>query len=174
MGDWPNLKVLDSTCAFAAALMDLPKKLPATMAPSTRRSFLGLLGTSSLASLTGCIDGSSGDAAPVTIEIGGEIEAELTAELEVVAADVADDLSENVVYKGSFEIGPDGPEDAFTEIKDAFVAQRAMVRVLVAGVGVIEEYTFVPDCQDSTEHDDVLYVTFRDPFTVTFRQNRCR
>jgi hypothetical protein len=143
------------------------------MAPSTRRTFLGLLGTTTLASLAGCSDDPPGDPSAVTLEIGGQIDQELTAELEVVSAE-AEDLSEGVVYRATFDVGPDGVEEAFTEVENAFDAQRAIVRVLFGGVGVTAEYTFVPDCQDEAEFDDVLYVSIKSPYAVTFRQNRCR
>jgi hypothetical protein len=146
------------------------------MTPSTRRSFLGTLGAGTLVGLAGCsaLESESESGSPVTIEIGGQIDQELTAELEVVSAAAEDDLSENMLYRATFDIGPDGVEEAFTEVEDAFDAQPAIVRVLFGGVGVTAEYTFVPDCQDEAELDDVLYVSIKDPYTVTFRQNRCR
>lgn len=144
------------------------------MTPSTRRSFLGLLGTTTLAGFAGCSDSGTDEPSSVTIEIGGQVEQETTAELEVVSATAEDDLSENIVYHATFDIGPDGPEDAFREIEDAFESQRAIIRVLYGGVGVTGEYTFLPDCSENDTYDDVLHVTFRSPFIVTFRQNRCR
>ncbi len=111
----------------------------------------------------------------VTIEIGGGFENERTVELEVLPDTVETGLSENIVFQQSINVGPSGPEDALSEIEDAFESQRALVRVAIGGIGVIGEYTFVPDCPSGWETpDEVLYIWFRSPPDVLFRQNRCR
>jgi hypothetical protein len=90
----------------------------------------------------------------------------------VLPETVESGLSENVLYEGTFDIGPSGPEEAFSEIEDTFESQRAIVRVLVGGIGVVEEYTFVPDCPANAPIDEVLHLTFHSQLTIFFRQNR--
>ncbi|WP_232700855.1 hypothetical protein [Halobacterium wangiae] len=144
------------------------------MMPSTRRTFLGLLGASSIGGLTGCSRFVETSPPPVTIEVGGQFENQHPVELEVLPETVESGLSENILYRGTFDVGPSGPEEAFTEIEDAFESQRATIRVSLMGVGVVEEYTFLPDCPRDATYDEVLYVTFHSPFTVAFLQNRCQ
>ncbi|MFB6268607.1 MAG: hypothetical protein ABEH83_01590 [Halobacterium sp.] len=144
--------------------------------PSTRRTFLGTLGAAALGGLSGCagLGGGSGDPAMVTVEFGGSLDNERGVELEVVADSASDDLSDNVLFQQAVTVGPDGLVDGDGEYVDAFEAQRALVRVSVGGVGVVGEYTFVPDCTGTTELDDVLHVSIHSPLDVSFRQNRCR
>jgi hypothetical protein len=143
---------------------------------SRRRRFLGGLGAVALGGLAGCaaLRGGGTDAAPVTVEVGGSLDDERFVELEVVSDDAAAGLSEHVVFRQPLTVGPDGPVDSDGVYADAFESQRALVRVGVGGVGVVGEYTFVPDCTASDEVDDRLSVSLQSALDVTFRQNRCR
>ena len=142
--------------------------------PSTRRSVLGLIGAGSVGALAGCAALDAGPNRTVTVKIGGQFDDRLMVEIEVLPDAVDDGLSEDILYRSSFDVGPAGPEESFAETEAAFDSQRAVVRVLVEGLGVVEQYTFVPDCPPGATYDEVLYLTFHSPFTVSFRQNRCQ
>ena len=141
----------------------------------TRRAVLGTLGTSALGALGGCsLRGRLGNSQTVTIEVGGDFDTERTIELEVLPAAVESGLSENVVFQQTITVGPSGPEEALSVIENAFESRRALIRVHVLGLGLVGEYTFVPDCPPGATYDEVLYVTLQSLFDVTFRQNRCQ
>mgnify|MGYP000188678137 FL=1 len=141
----------------------------------TRRAILGTLGTGAIGALGGCsLRERFGDPQTVTIEVGGDFDTEQPIELEVLPATVESGLSENVVFQQTITVGPSGPEEALSEIGGAFESERALIRVHVLGLGLIGEYTFVPDCPTGATYDEVLYVTLQSVFDVTFRQNRCQ
>jgi len=134
--------------------------------PSARRTFLGSVGTALAVGIWGCTGSERRPVSNPTAESRSLF-------VEILPADVETDFSENGLFAEWIDLAPDGADAAsYVERRDAFDAQKALVRVK-NGRGYIVEYTFVPDCLDS-ETGEHVEVTVLGADAATVSQSWCR
>lgn len=137
----------------------------------TRRVVLAALGASGLGCLAGCFD-TSADEAMVTIDISNATDEQRKISLEILPVSADTDRSENTLFERWITLGPSGTESATEALPAIFESEKALIRV-GNEIGVVGEYTFVPDCPRGTAVEEAvrIYVTAID--SVAFDQNTC-
>jgi hypothetical protein len=142
--------------------------------PFKRRTVLCLLGTGVAGSLSGCqsID-TNEPRATVTISIGNLTLEERTIQLTVVPAIIETDLSEEMLLERHVTLGPAGSSRNSATLTDAFDAQKALVRVELPPIGVIDQYTYIPDCVGPNDPESEIRITLDSIESASFDQNYC-
>lgn len=135
--------------------------------PSSRRTFLTVVGAGLTVGLSGCANTGT---RPVSLSVSNHTEESHSLFIEILPADIEQKLSEKQLFADWIDIGTD--DASYTERANIFDAEKALVRVKNKR-GYISEYTFVPDCP-SSEPGEHIEVTLLSENTVTVTQNWCR
>lgn len=121
--------------------------------------------------LAGC-GGTSGEPQSVKMEVSNTTGEQRRLHLEVLPASVGTGRSENTLFERWLTLEPQGRDGNAKVLEDTFEATKAHIQV-GNEIGIIGEYTFIPDCPEGERIDEELRIYLTSLHSVAFDQNSC-
>lgn len=124
-----------------------------------------------LGGVAGCI-GESGEPQQVTIEVSNTTDTQRRLHLQILPAAVDSGRSENTLFQRWLTLDAQGTDGNTRVLENVFKATKAHLQV-GNQIGVIGEYTFIPDCSMEERFEEEIRINLTSLHTVAFDQNSC-
>lgn len=109
----------------------------------------------------------------VTASVWNSTSEERTIQVTVVPTSIHIGLTEAHLFNQHLTLRAFGTEENSATSTDGFKAQNALAHVELPPKGVIEQYTYTPDCTGSDDPESEIRIGLDSVNSASFAQNSC-